>query len=125
MTRVEPQRCRTSGKWLPPSNMWMMGSRTAEQDRPLRILHLEDNPLDRELVSQTLIGDKLKCEFVYAKNEPEFRKALSQGDIDLILSDFTLPGYDGMRALDEARRTHPDVPFVFLSGTIGDRKSTR
>jgi len=100
-----------------------MGQKTAESDRPLRILHLEDNPLDRQLVLQTLIGDKLKCEFIYAKNEPEFREALKRGNIDLILSDFTLPGYDGMRALAEARRTSPEIPFVFLSGTIGEERA--
>src|SRR5690242_19791658 len=100
-----------------------VGAKWKEGQRPVRILHLEDSLLDRELVAQTLKADNLRCEFVYAKNEPEFAKALAEGEIDLILSDFTLPGYDGMRALQEARCTSPDVPFVFLSGTIGEERA--
>jgi len=79
--------------------------------------------MDRELVLQTLKRDNLRCEFIYAKNEPEFRRALGEGEIDLVLSDFTLPGYDGMRALADAKRCYPDVPFVFLSGTIGEERA--
>src|SRR4051812_23515028 len=90
---------------------------------PLRILHLEDNPLDRELVGQTLLGEGLACEFIYAKSKADFQIALVRGRIDLIISDFSLPGYDGMAALAEARLARPEVPFLFVSGTIGEERA--
>ena len=63
--------------------------------RKLRILHLEDNETDHLLVTQVLEGDGLKCEFVLAKSRAEFIQALEQGLYDLIISDFSLPSYDG------------------------------
>jgi len=65
----------------------------------LRILYLEDNSNDRELVVRTLRRDGLTCEFSYAATETEFVKALEHFAFDLILSDFTLPTFGGTAAL--------------------------
>lgn len=88
--------------------------------KPLvRILHLEDNPLDRDLVAKALAEEGLPCEFVYASSRAEFEQALQQGVYDVILSDFTLPSYSGMAALVTTRELRPEVPFLLVSGTIG------
>ena len=91
--------------------------------KPLRILHLEDNPHDREFVHRVMEKAGLHCEFVYADRANEFHDALERQTIDLILSDFTLPGYDGAEALALAREKRPEVPYIFVSGTIGEERA--
>ena len=88
--------------------------------RPVRILHLEDNENDHVLVREMLHADGLACEFVTAKTRADFDSALRQNKYDLILSDYTLPSFDGLRALNRAREVCPEIPFIFFSGTIGE-----
>jgi len=92
----------------------------AQSKRPVRILHLEDDADDRFLIARTLKAEGLVCEFVEARSRPEFEEALQRHHYDLILSDYTLPGYSGMLALQAAQEKHPLTPFIFLSGTIGE-----
>ncbi|MDB6094400.1 MAG: sensor hybrid histidine kinase [Verrucomicrobia bacterium] len=92
-------------------------------DCALRILHLEDDAADRELIANQLATDGLRCEFYAATNEAEFRRALAEAKLDLILSDFSLPGFDGITALAIAKQNRPEVPFVFVSGTIGEDRA--
>ena len=89
----------------------------------LRIVHLEDNPRDRELVAQTLTGEGVDCEITYAKTKAEFEAVVLKPNIDVILCDYTLPSYSGTEALVEARRAQPDTPFIFVSGTIGEDRA--
>jgi len=86
----------------------------------LRIVHLEDNARDRELVADALAGEGVPCEFIHAQTEAEFQAAIVQPDIDLILCDYSLPSYNGTDALREARQAQPATPFIFVSGTIGE-----
>jgi PAS domain S-box-containing protein len=88
--------------------------------RLMQVLHLEDNENDHLLVAETLRDGGLKCEFVVAKSKDEFIAALGRGNFDLIISDYTLPSYDGLTALATAREKCPQTPFVFFSGTIGE-----
>jgi PAS domain S-box-containing protein len=88
--------------------------------RPVRIIHLEDSLLDQELVAEMLGRSGISCEFVYADNRESFQIALEGEKADLIISDFSLPGYDGARALEVARRLREDLPFIFFSGTLGE-----
>jgi two-component system cell cycle sensor histidine kinase/response regulator CckA len=94
-----------------------------ELQRTLRVLHVEDAPSDRELVAAALRREGLHCEFAYAANEQEFRKVLDGFPCDLILSDFTLPSFSGAAALALAKSARPDVPFLFVSGTIGEERA--
>ncbi|HEU0038325.1 MAG TPA: response regulator [Verrucomicrobiae bacterium] len=87
---------------------------------PLRILHLEDDPHDRQLVEEKLAADGLVCEFIRVAEKEQFEARLEQNQFDVILSDFTLPAYDGMAALAAARTMRPETPFLFVSGTIGE-----
>src|SRR3954471_12332387 len=86
----------------------------------LRILNVEDNLLDRELIATALHRDGLVCEFVYATTESELRQALEQSPFDVILSDFTLPTFTGAEVAPIARALRPEIPFIFVSCTIGE-----
>ncbi len=87
---------------------------------PLRILHLEDNPTDAELAQATLESDGIECQVTRVETRADFLAAVEQGGFDLILADYSLPSFDGLSALEIAREKRPDVPFIFLSGTLGE-----
>ncbi|HEX3717341.1 MAG TPA: ATP-binding protein [Verrucomicrobiae bacterium] len=89
----------------------------------LRLLHLEDNPLDAELIRDSLERDGFECEVVVVHTRPEFERALAHGGFDLVLSDFAIPGYDGPTALAHVRRKKPDLPFILVSGTVGEERA--
>ena len=91
--------------------------------KSLRVLCLEDQPRDRELIAQALAAEGMDCEMFPATNRYEFETALVQPNIDLILCDFTLPSYGGAEALETARKLLPDTPFIFVSGTIGEERA--
>jgi phosphoserine phosphatase RsbU/P len=86
----------------------------------LRILHLEDDPRDAELVQATLAGEGIDCAVRVVATRADFAAALEEGGTDLILADFALPDFDGMTALAIVRETDPDLPFVFVSGRLGE-----
>lgn len=86
----------------------------------LRILHLEDDPSDAELVQATLAGEGVGCNVLVVATRENFVAALEEGGIDLVLADFALPVFDGMSALAIVREKHPDLPFVFVSGRLGE-----
>ena len=88
--------------------------------RVLRILHLEDEPLDSEVVRNLLDEEDLTAEIECVDTMAGFHQALDRGCYELILSDYTLPGVDTFEALRLARHRCPEVPFIFLSGTIGE-----
>ncbi|HEV2436123.1 MAG TPA: PAS domain S-box protein [Verrucomicrobiae bacterium] len=88
--------------------------------RPVRILHLEDNENDQILVREMLLNEGLACELVTIKTREDFNSAVRQNKFDLIISDYTLPSFDGLRALSLAREVCPETPFIFFSGTIGE-----
>jgi DNA-binding NtrC family response regulator len=86
----------------------------------LRVLHLEDDPRDAELVQETLAIDGILCDVTRVETEPDFITSLEQSGFDLILADYTLPSFDGLSALKIARRDWPQVPFIFVSGTLDE-----
>jgi DNA-binding NtrC family response regulator len=91
---------------------------------PLRILSLEDDPNDAELIHELLRSEDVACELQRVDTQEAFLAALGQGGIglgiDLILADYTLPSFDGLSALKLAKQVRPDVPFIFVSGTLGE-----
>ncbi len=86
----------------------------------LRILHLEDNANDAELLRVMLERQGINCAIKRVETREAFQMALEREQFDLIISDFTLPSFDGLSALTIARQKRPEVPFVFVSGTIGE-----
>ncbi len=89
----------------------------------LRILHLEDDLLDAELVEATLQEAGLGCKCVRVDNRRDFHKALEEGRFDLILADYSLPSFDGVTALAMAQSLRPRLPFIFLSGALGEERA--
>ena len=87
---------------------------------PLKILHLEDDPRDRELVRETLKAEGVRCEVVCVETREAFIEALDRVVPDLILADYMLPSFDGLSALEIAKERAPDVPFIIVSGTMGE-----
>jgi PAS domain S-box-containing protein len=86
----------------------------------LRILYLEDDPRDAELVQETLENDGIDCLVKRVETEADFISSLEQGGFDLILADYTLPSFDGLSALKIAQQGWPHVPLIFVSGTLGE-----
>ncbi|MBI3653729.1 MAG: response regulator [Acidobacteria bacterium] len=89
-------------------------------NEPLRILHLEDNPLDTELITEILEHDKISCQILRVETRAEFVKALAENEFDLLLSDYSLPTFDGLAAMAFARENYPDLPFLIVTGTLGE-----
>ncbi len=87
---------------------------------PRRILILEDEPSDAELEQRLLVGAGLDFTAVVADTRDSFVRQLAYFRPELILADFALPGFSGESALKIAQERCPDVPFIFLSGVIGD-----
>ena len=87
---------------------------------PLRILHLEDDSQDRELVAATLAEGGISFEIRHVETREAFLQAIEEEEIDLILADYSLPMFDGLTALEIARRKLSLVPFILVSGTIGE-----
>nr|WP_242037701.1 response regulator [Coleofasciculus sp. FACHB-SPT9] len=86
----------------------------------MRILLLEDSLLDTELIYANLSNGGIDCELVQVETRTDFVTALETDSFDLILSDYSLPSFDGISALKIARSLCCDVPFIFVSATIGE-----
>ena len=89
-------------------------------NRPLRVLYLEDDIADAELARDTLELDGFVCDVTRVETEPGFRAALQQGGFDVILADYALPSFDGLSALKITLWQRSDLPFIFVSGTMGE-----
>jgi diguanylate cyclase (GGDEF)-like protein len=91
--------------------------------RELRLLILEDAAAEAELAVRQLKSAGMPCVWQRVERETEFRKALKDWQPDIILSDFTLPQFDGLTALAISAGSAPDIPFIFLSGTLGEERA--
>lgn len=86
----------------------------------MRILHLEDKPLDSELAANSLRKGGVSAQIDRVVTLSDFAGALTRGGYALVLADYTVPGVDPLEALRLARKMCPEVPFLFLTGTIGE-----
>ncbi|WP_045233498.1 hybrid sensor histidine kinase/response regulator [Deinococcus pimensis] len=88
----------------------------------LRVLHLEDNILDHELVKAMLEEGELPwpCDVIRVDTEDEFRTALSEFAPHIVLSDYSLPNYDGLSAFEFVRKFFAHMPFVIVTGAMGE-----
>jgi PAS domain S-box-containing protein len=84
---------------------------------------LEDSPYDAELVERHLRQSQLQFSISVVDDEEGFRAELENGEPDVILSDYHLPGFDGMSALRIVQLTAPSTPFIFVSGSIGEERA--
>jgi two-component system cell cycle sensor histidine kinase/response regulator CckA len=96
------------------------GDGVINEEKCIRILHLEDSAEDAELVKRMVEQDGLRCRITVAPNKSSFETALGRWKYDLILCDHSVPGYDGFVALRLALQRQPDAPVIMLSGTLDD-----
>ena len=93
-------------------------------EHPLRLLIVDDHQPDAELSALQIARGGFPCTWRRVETEAEFRTELREFSPDVILSDFTLPQYNGLAALELAVSEAPSVPFIFVSGTIGEKRAT-
>lgn len=89
-------------------------------NQPLRVLHLEDNRSYSDLVCSKLEEEGFTPEVTCVETEEDFQNALKKGGFDLIIADYFLPNYDGIKALKLAQELQPHTPILLVSGTIGE-----
>jgi diguanylate cyclase (GGDEF)-like protein len=86
----------------------------------LRILNLENTEDDSERVRVRLVREGIECDLMRVETREDFVAAIERGRFDIILADYSLPSFDGLSALSIAKQKCPGVPFIFLSGAIGE-----
>lgn len=89
----------------------------------MNILHLEDSDNDALFIEDLLREEWPDCGIQRIASRAEYESALEFSQFDIILCDHQMPGFDGLRALEQARRQRPGKPFVFISGTIGEERA--
>jgi two-component system cell cycle sensor histidine kinase/response regulator CckA len=89
----------------------------------VKILHIEDNAEDAELVAALLGTEWPNCEIRVTSNRVDLMQRLDSDSYDLVLSDFSLGSFTGLDALAIVKEKAPSTPFIFLSGTIGEDKA--
>lgn len=90
------------------------------QTNQLKILHLEDSPNDAFLIASLIENDFRNVAVVQVDNREDFLQAIEDPAIRIVLSDYSLPSYDGIRALSDARNVRAELPFIFVSGAMGE-----
>ncbi|WP_282277271.1 response regulator [Stenotrophomonas sp. PS02297] len=92
---------------------------------PLRILLVEDSAEDAELLCDQMLEAGLEGSFERVDSEAEMRALLARWTPDIVLSDLSMPGFSGYQALRILRELHPQVPFIFVSGTMGEETAVQ
>lgn len=90
------------------------------QATPITILHLEDSDLDAQLVRDRLERGRLAIVLERVSDRAGFLSKLRRRRYDVILSDYQVPGFDGLAALEAANQHQPATPFLFVSGAMGE-----
>jgi DNA-binding NtrC family response regulator len=117
MTETDDDQARAGGA-VPASDgasAWL-----TPQGNELRVLHVEDDPLDAELVAQALRKGGFSFSVVVVQTEAEFEQQLRLQRPDVVIADYNLPQWQGMEALDVLRREGLDIPLILVSGALGD-----
>ena len=85
--------------------------------KPIRILYIDDYPLDRALVRDALLKEKSGFELVVADSRAEFERLIADGEYDLVLSDFNILGFTGLQVLEAVQAKSPQIPVIIVTGT--------
>ena len=89
-------------------------------DKQIRILLLEDRLEDAEIISRELRSRELNFQMIHALDKTAFIENITASNPDIILSDYSLPGYSGLEALNDSLKEKPDVPFLIVTGSINE-----
>ena len=92
--------------------------------RVTRVLHLEDNPLDAELIQHKLREGLGSADVLWVKGKAEFEAAIEE-PFDLILSDYHLPSYNALDALKAAHHRQPNTPIIVITGTLSEDEAVK
>jgi two-component system sensor histidine kinase UhpB len=92
-------------------------------NKELHILILDDVSADAELMTFELAEAGITFTAKYVSDKDSFLRSLEDQQVDIILSDYSLPSFDGLSALKIAKEKHPDIPFIFVSGALGEEKA--
>src|SRR5690348_8187314 len=95
----------------------------SQHPKPVRILFVEDLEYEAELSLAQLRRAGIECVAKRVETEEALREALATFSPNLILSDFSLPRFDGISALRIAHEIAPEIPFIYVSGTIGEERA--
>jgi DNA-binding NtrC family response regulator len=90
---------------------------------PARILLLEDSPFDAQLAQRLMTRAGLSFQIMIVETMAGFTEQLAEFRPDVIVSDFQLPGFTGDKALRVAQQQHPEIPYIFWSGALGDERA--
>jgi len=99
------------------------GERETPGSRPLRILMVEDQAWEAEIAKRHLAQAGMSCTITVVDTQRAFEQQLALFRPDVILSDFSVPGFSGESALKLAIQLQPQVPFIFFSGVLGDERA--
>ena len=97
-----------------------MPLRAISKDQRFQVLFVEDSPEDAELLQMQLEDAGLRADFLRVDDEAGLRGALEAFRPDIVLSDLAMPGFSGHEALRIVREQSPRLPFIFVSGTMGE-----
>src|SRR5258708_10280217 len=100
-----------------------MSAPDTNETEQIRVVFVEDVELETELALHQMKRGGLACVSVRVETEEQLRAALRDFSPNVILSDFTLPQFDGKRALSVVKEVAPELPFIFVSGTIGEERA--
>src|SRR6202142_3997451 len=103
------------------ANVGLVNVVLQRMNRKLQILHLEDDPDFAKLVQTLFAQDGLDVDLKCVGDRAEFVAALDAGAFDVIVSDYHLPSFSGLDALAMVRKKDPYIPFILVSGTIGEQ----
>ena len=85
--------------------------------RRVRVLYVDDYPLDRALVRDALVKENRGFELIEAASRREFESLLGQGDYDIVLSDFNILGFEGLQVIAAVHEVNPKLPVIIVTGT--------
>ena len=97
-----------------------MEEKGATQNSKLRLLFVEDNPVDAELALMQLQKGGFEVTADIVQTADDFRSKLASGHYDIVLSDLGLPNWSGLDALEILKQTSLDIPFIMVTGTVGE-----
>jgi PAS domain S-box-containing protein len=89
----------------------------------IRILHLEDDPADARLIREQLRKSDLDVAITVADTREAFEAVLAKGGFNLVLSDYHVPGFNGLEALELVRSATAHMPFILVTGALGDERA--
>ena len=94
-------------------------------NKKYNLLILEDNRLDADLIQREIRKNHPGVTCHWVKDKKGYLGQLKQGEIDCVISDYFLPGYDGASALEDLLSLKDGIPFIIVSGTLGDERAVQ